>query len=159
MGIDFGKVEKKNASGEEGVNIMNLDDRPGSLITIDFSIEKPIYLQIMDNIISLIASGELKSGTKLPSSRKLSGLLGVNYHTVNKSYEVLINKGILVMDRRKKVEIRNITPEQLLKPDASWISREKVLLEEAISTGILKDTLLTTISDLLDSMRGRSGGI
>ena len=63
----------------------NIDDKPGFLITVDFSIEKPIYLQVVENIISLIAAGDLRTGARLPSSRRLSALLGVNYHTINKA--------------------------------------------------------------------------
>ncbi|MGC8516175.1 MAG: GntR family transcriptional regulator [Thermoplasmata archaeon] len=133
----------------------NLDGKPGALITVDFSIEKPIYLQVVENIISLIAAGDLRTGARLPSSRRLSALLGVNYHTINKAYEILIRQGILAMDRRKKVEVRKISQATLEKPDAAWINRQKALIEEAISKGILKDTLLSTITDIMESIPGR----
>ncbi len=133
----------------------NIDDKPGFLITVDFSIEKPIYLQVVENIISLIAAGDLRTGARLPSSRKLSALLGVNYHTINKAYETLIRQGILAMDRRKRVEVRKVVQANLERPDAAWINRQKALIEEAISKGILKDTLLSTISDIVESIPGR----
>lgn len=133
----------------------NIDDKPGFLITVDFSIEKPIYLQVVENIISLIAAGDLRTGARLPSSRRLSALLGVNYHTINKAYEMLIRQGILAMDRRKRVEVRKVVQANLERPDAAWINRQKALIEEAISKGILKDTLLSTISDIVESIPGR----
>jgi DNA-binding transcriptional regulator YhcF (GntR family) len=135
--------------------LANIDDKPGFLITVDFSIEKPIYLQVVENIISLIAAGDLRTGARLPSSRKLSALLGVNYHTINKAYETLIRQGILAMDRRKRVEVRKVVQANLERPDAAWINRQKALIEEAISKGILKDTLLSTISDIVESIPGR----
>lgn len=133
----------------------NIDDKPGFLITVDFSIEKPIYLQVVENIISLIAAGDLRTGARLPSSRRLSALLGVNYHTINKAYETLIRQGILAMDRRKRIEVRKVVQANLERPDAAWINRQKALIEEAISKGILKDTLLSTISDIVESIPGR----
>ncbi len=133
----------------------NIDDKPGFLITVDFSIEKPIYLQVVENIISLIAAGDLRTGARLPSSRRLSALLGVNYHTINKAYEMLIRQGILAMDRRKRIEVRKVVQANLERPDAAWINRQKALIEEAISKGILKDTLLSTISDIVESIPGR----
>jgi DNA-binding transcriptional regulator YhcF (GntR family) len=135
--------------------LANIDDKPGFLITVDFSIEKPIYLQVVENIISLIAAGDLRTGARLPSSRRLSALLGVNYHTINKAYEMLIRQGILAMDRRKRVEVRKVVQANLERPDAAWINRQKALIEEAISKGILKDTLLSTISDIVESIPGR----
>ena len=133
----------------------NIDDKPGLLITVDFSIEKPIYLQVVENIISLIAAGDLRTGARLPSSRRLSALLGVNYHTINKAYEMLIRQGILAMDRRKRVEVRKVVQANLERPDPAWINRQKALIEEAISKGILKDTLLSTITDIVESIPGR----
>ena len=133
----------------------NIDDKPGFLITVDFSIEKPIYLQVVENIISLIAAGDLRTGARLPSSRRLSALLGVNYHTINKAYEMLIRQGILAMDRRKRVEVRKVVQANLERPDPAWINRQKALIEEAISKGILKDTLLSTITDIVESIPGR----
>jgi DNA-binding transcriptional regulator YhcF (GntR family) len=135
--------------------LANIDDKPGFLITVDFSIEKPIYLQVVENIISLIAAGDLRTGARLPSSRRLSALLGVNYHTINKAYEMLIRQGILAMDRRKRIEVRKVVQANLERPDAAWINRQKALIEEAISKGILKDTLLSTISDIVESIPGR----
>ena len=133
----------------------NIDDKPGFLITVDFSIEKPIYLQVVENIISLIAAGDLRTGVRLPSSRRLSALLGVNYHTINKAYEMLIRQGILAMDRRKRIEVRKVVQANLERPDAVWINRQKALIEEAISKGILKGTLLSTITDIVESIPGR----
>ncbi len=141
--------------GKEDKILTNLDGKPGFLITVDFSIEKPIYLQIVENIISLIAAGDLRTGTRLPSSRRLSALLGVNYHTINKAYEILIREGILAMDRRKRVEVRKIAQTTLERPDAAWINRQKALIEEAISKGILKGTLLSAITDIVESIPGR----
>ena len=133
----------------------NIGDKPGFLITVDFSIEKPIYLQVVENIISLIAAGDLRTGVRLPSSRRLSALLGVNYHTINKAYEMLIRQGILAMDRRKRIEVRKVVQANLERPDAVWINRQKALIEEAISKGILKGTLLSTITDIVESIPGR----
>ena len=59
------------------------------------------------------------------------------------------------MDRRKRIEVRKVVQANLERPDAAWINRQKALIEEAISKGILKDTLLSTISDIVESIPGR----
>jgi GntR family transcriptional regulator len=70
------------------------------LIKIDTCAEKPIYEQLCDSIILGIASGRLAEGESLPSARTLAADLGVNFHTVNKSYDILRGGGYIVMDRR-----------------------------------------------------------
>jgi GntR family transcriptional regulator len=70
------------------------------LIKIDVYAEKPIYEQLRDEIILGIASGRLAEGESLPSARRLAGDLGVNFHTINKTYDILRNDGYIVMDRR-----------------------------------------------------------
>ncbi|MGE7918931.1 GntR family transcriptional regulator [Viridibacillus sp. NPDC093762] len=55
----------------------------------------PIYTQLTQQIIEGIASGQLKSGESLPSVRALAADLGVNMHTVNKSYHELEKKGMI----------------------------------------------------------------
>jgi DNA-binding transcriptional regulator YhcF (GntR family) len=70
------------------------------LIKIDTYAEKPIYEQLRDNIITGIASGQLEEAESLPSARTLAADLGVNFHTVNKAYDILRGGGYIVMDRR-----------------------------------------------------------
>ncbi|MDR2771540.1 MAG: GntR family transcriptional regulator [Clostridiales Family XIII bacterium] len=70
------------------------------LIKVDIYAEKPIYEQLRDNIILGIASGQLAEGESLPSARNLAADLGVNFHTVNKAYDILRGAGYILMNRR-----------------------------------------------------------
>lgn len=60
----------------------------------------PIYTQLINQIKKSIVKGELKTGEMLPSVRSLAGDLGVNMHTVNKGYNLLVDEGILVKSQR-----------------------------------------------------------
>ena len=62
-----------------------------------FSLEDnaPIYLQINGFIKRGIVSGAVADGDELPSRRMLSALLGVNPNTVQKSYAILEEEGLL----------------------------------------------------------------
>lgn len=55
----------------------------------------PIYLQIIGYIKRGIVSGVIVSGDEMPSRRMLSALLGVNPNTVQKSYAVLEQEGLI----------------------------------------------------------------
>lgn len=59
---------------------------------INHNIKRPVFLQIYDQVKDLIESNTLKNGDRLPSSRELGRILGVNRSTVTKAYnELLIN--------------------------------------------------------------------
>ena len=55
----------------------------------------PIYLQIVGYIKRGIVAGTIENGAEMPSRRMLSALLGVNPHTVQKSYAMLEEEGLI----------------------------------------------------------------
>ena len=68
-------------------------------IQIDPSSRVPIYLQIVNQVKYLIASGHLDPGEELPAIRRLAEALEVNPNTVGRAYEELA-KLRLVMIRQ-----------------------------------------------------------
>ena len=68
------------------------------MISFDgFSAENnvPIYLQIIGYIKRGIVAGHIVDGDEMPSRRMLSALLGVNPNTVQKSYAMLEEEGLI----------------------------------------------------------------
>lgn len=57
---------------------------------------EPIYLQIIHFIKRGIVAGAIADGEEVPSRRMLSALLGVNPNTVQKSYAILEEEGLLL---------------------------------------------------------------
>lgn len=55
----------------------------------------PIYLQIVGYIKRGIVAGSITDGDEMPSRRMLSALLGVNPNTVQKSYAMLEEEGLI----------------------------------------------------------------
>ena len=55
----------------------------------------PIYLQIVGYIKRGIVAGSIADGSEMPSRRMLSALLGVNPNTVQKSYAILEEEGLI----------------------------------------------------------------
>ena len=55
----------------------------------------PIYLQIIGYIKRGIVAGSIVGGDEMPSRRMLSALLGVNPNTVQKSYALLEEEGLI----------------------------------------------------------------
>ena len=71
------------------------------LLKIDFQSEVPIYIQLKRQIIMGIAKGELSELESLPSVRQMAEDIGINMHTVNKTYNDLKAEGFISVDRRK----------------------------------------------------------
>lgn len=66
---------------------------------MEFDNNKPIYIQIADNISDRILSGEMKQGSRIPSVREWGAGIGVNPNTVTRSYELLSNRGVIYNQR------------------------------------------------------------
>jgi GntR family transcriptional regulator len=62
---------------------------------INFKSGKPVYLQLVDQVKTAIASGAIKSGDALPSIRPLAEDLRVNRNTVAKTYTELESQGVI----------------------------------------------------------------
>lgn len=63
---------------------------------IDPSDELPVGLQLTWRLRALILTGQLASGERLPSFRRLAGWAGVNLNTVRAVYEGLEREGLVV---------------------------------------------------------------
>src|SRR3990170_4045426 len=64
-------------------------------IKLDFRSGIPIYVQIMDQIKHLIATGVLRPSDQLPTVRQLAADLRVNFNTVARAYRLLDEAGMI----------------------------------------------------------------
>ena len=65
------------------------------LIVVDPHSGVPVYRQLMDQVKFHVASGLLKPGDELPSTRALSSQLGVNPMTISKAYSYLEKEQVI----------------------------------------------------------------
>ncbi len=82
-----------------------------TLICINKNCSQPIYLQIVSEFIRQIQDGIVKSGTKLPGSRKLAELLGVHRKTVVTAMEELYAQGWVELIPYKGTYIAGCLPK------------------------------------------------
>ena len=64
-------------------------------IKINFRDHIPIYIQLMEQIKHMIATGELQPGHQLPTVRQLAADLRVNFNTVARAYRLLDEESII----------------------------------------------------------------
>src|SRR5262245_53303761 len=57
--------------------------------------ELPLYRQLYEQLAGQIRSGKLVRGDRLPATRELAGLLGLNRTTISAAYELLEADGLI----------------------------------------------------------------
>ena len=68
---------------------------------MEFNQPKGIYQQIAEQVRDRIAGGEWPAGDRIPSVREMAVNLGVNPNTVTRSYQTLLDNGII--DNRRGI--------------------------------------------------------
>jgi DNA-binding transcriptional regulator YhcF (GntR family) len=114
------------------------------LLSIEPDSVVPIYQQIRDRIVEAIAHGEQPAGSALPSTRQLAVDLGINFHTVNKAYDILRREGLVRLNRKSGAVIArdaSAGPAGDLFV-AEWRERLHTLLAEAAAQGMDADLII-----------------
>jgi GntR family transcriptional regulator len=86
---------------------------------------QPIYRQLRDRVVAMILDGALKEGDNLPSVRTVAAELRVNPLTVLKSYQELVDEGLVEVRRGLGMFINSGARSLLLKGE-----RQKFLAED-----------------------------
>lgn len=115
------------------------------IIRIDELSDIPIYLQLRNQIVMGISSGELKAGEKLPTVRDLALEMGINTMTVSKAYQLLKTEGYIMTDRKNGARIRTEIKIEASVSDANKTELRRIVSEARIS-GVEKQELI----DLID---------
>jgi GntR family transcriptional regulator len=85
------------------------------LIVVDPHSGVPVFRQLMDQIKFHIASGLLRPGDDLPSTRKLSAELGVNPMTISKAYSYLEREGVVERRPGRKLAVKAMKDDAVLE--------------------------------------------
>jgi GntR family transcriptional regulator len=120
--------------------------------------DKPIYIQIVEQISEAIAKGELSSGDRLPAVRKLAGELVVNPNTVARAYSILEQSGLLTT---KTGSGTFVTDPKLRRGDAADINllaeRMDTVISRGLNLGLGVEGLTTLFKTRLDKFVKKSG--
>ena len=107
-----------------------------SSLTVNLKDRRPIYEQLIDQIVYLVLHGIMQPGEQLPSVRTLAGELAINPNTIQKAYAELERRGITysVPGRGSFVspELDVVTEEHRER----MLREAKTLFEEARAIGM-----------------------
>lgn len=125
------------------------------LIRIESESDIPIYQQITNQIIEGIAIGSIQPGNSLPSVRTFAADLGINMHTVNKSYHQLEKKGIIRIVPKSGAVISS--PQDFNDSTFDRLKENyKLLIAESIVVGMSDEQIQELVSSTINYLKRSS---
>ncbi|MBS4192085.1 GntR family transcriptional regulator [Bacillus sp. FJAT-49705] len=123
------------------------------IIQIEPQSDVPIYTQLTNQIIEGIARGYMHPGDSLPSVRAFAADLGVNMHTVNKSYHELEKKGIIRIIPKSGAVINS--PVEISNNSERLLEEFKPMIAEALVLGLDKEQIQELVTSLIQDIKGK----
>ncbi|MBP2242676.1 GntR family transcriptional regulator [Cytobacillus eiseniae] len=122
------------------------------IILIEAESEIPIYSQLTNQVIEGIARGDLCPGDSLPSVRAFAADIGVNMHTVNKSYHELEKRGIIKIIPKSGAVISTHT--EIPESTSQRLSNElKPLIAESLVIGMTEEKIHELVTSILKEFK------
>src|SRR6185369_7606287 len=115
-------------------------------VTVDETDARPLYQQLVDEIKTLIAKGELAQGTSLPPVRQVASDLGVNLNTVAFAYRRLQKEGLIRIRHGSGAMVISQTVQQ--KPEDEL----RKALTQLVLAGLKSSEIKGLISEELDEL-------
>jgi GntR family transcriptional regulator len=120
------------------------------MFTLDPHSGVPIYRQLLEQVRRLVASGQLKPGTELPSVREVALAHAVNPMTISKAYGLLEAEGLLQRNRGRPMTVA--ARRRAVDPHASRLRN----IEPQVERLVLSARQLELDRDDLDALIDRS---
>jgi GntR family transcriptional regulator len=116
-------------------------------LLIDFSSEKPIYLQLAEAIEDNILKGVFQEETQVISTTEISVKYKINPATAGKGVNVLVDEGILYKKRGVGMFVSTGAKERILKKRRENFLQGFILplMDEALKLGISKEEIIGMI--------------
>ena len=86
-------------------------------MNINTNIEKPIFIQIAEQLEDSIFTGIYPEETKIPSTNEISALLNINPHTVLKGMNLLVDDEIIYKKRGLGMFVKEGAVEKYVRKD------------------------------------------
>ena len=119
------------------------------LITVDPRDERPLYVQIMDEVRRALVTGALQEEDPLPSVRDLASDLAINPRTVRQAYSELERDGVIYVKRGLGTFVKtgSSAPDDKERRALARGVAKRALLE-ARRNGLSADEFIETIREI-----------
>jgi len=118
-----------------------------------FNSDKPIYIQVREQIEDQIINKQLKADDQAPSTNQLVNFYKINHATVSKGINQLVEEEILYKKRGIGMFVAEGAREKLLKNRRKSFVEDYIvtLVQEAESLEITNEEILTLIKNVKGS--------
>ena len=116
-------------------------------MNINTNIEKPIFIQIAEQLEDSIFTGIYPEETKIPSTNEISALLNINPHTVLKGMNLLVDDEIIYKKRGLGMFVKEGAVEKIRQKRQGQFYDQFIatLIEEANKLNMSKDEIINLI--------------
>lgn len=124
-------------------------------MNISSNTEKPIFIQIAEQIEDNIFTGVFKEEEKIPSTNEISTLLNINPHTVLKGMNILVEESIIYKRRGLGMFVKEGAVEQIRQKRKSMFYENYIqtLIKEADKLNMSKEQIFSLIEKGIDELR------
>ncbi len=119
------------------------------------SIDKPIFLQIAEQLEDSIFTGVFPEETKIPSTNEIAALLNINPHTVLKGMNLLVEEDIIYKKRGLGMFVKTGAVEKIRQKRQGQFYEQYIaaLIREAEKLQMSKEDIMALIERGYDDER------
>ena len=109
--------------------------------------DKPIFIQIAEQLEDSIFTGTFPEETKIPSTNEISVLLNINPHTVLKGMNLLVDEEVIYKRRGLGMYVREGAVERIRRKRQGQFFSQYVasMVREAVKLEMSKEELMRLI--------------
>ena len=112
-------------------------------LRLDLHSRVPIYVQIFEQVKTLVAAGTLDPGSQLPTVREMASELRINFNTVARAYRLLHEEGGISTQQGRGTYVMEQAPPHTSERErrARLETLIEVWMEEALKFGFTADEI------------------
>lgn len=116
-------------------------------LNINPNIERPIFIQIAEQLEDSIFTGIFPEETKIPSTNEISALLNINPHTVLKGMNLLVDDGVIYKKRGLGMFVKEGAVEKIRRKRQGQFYDQFIaaLIQEAGKLHMTKEEIISLI--------------
>ena len=124
-------------------------------MNVNPNIDKPIFVQIAEQLEDSIFTGTFPEETKIPSTNEISALLNINPHTVLKGMNMLVDEEIIYKKRGLGMFVKEGAVEKIRQKRQGQFYEQYIatLVSEARKLKMSKEDIILMIERGYDDER------
>lgn len=125
------------------------------MLQVHPSIDKPIFLQIAEQLEDSIFTGVFPEETKIPSTNEVAAVLNINPHTVLKGMNLLVDEDIIYKKRGLGMFVKTGAVEKIRQKRQGQFYEQYIaaLIREAEKLQMSKEDIMALIERGYDDER------